>query len=199
MTAIADAIDDLRTCLPQAAVLVAQPDTGAVTRGGRPGSRPPWNQAPANAEWDTLGVIADVLAMFRLLVTGHPGERPPASATGPALAAIVRLSYAVPPDMVRAAARELARCAHVIRMLPAIDLEERWEKFRADAQGQRPRCPHCGQPDLRVAVRAGLVACVTIDCADYAGNRPVASMTLGAVSGTPMVVGSDGTVWQVAP
>jgi hypothetical protein len=27
----------------------------------------------------------------------------------------------------------------------------------------------------------------------------VASMTLGAVSGTPMVVGSDGTVWQVAP
>jgi hypothetical protein len=199
MTAIADAIDDLRTCLPQAAVLVAQPDTGAVTRGGRPGSRPPWNQQAANALFDALAVIAAVEAMFRFLVTGHTGTPRPASATGASLASIVRLSHAVPRVYVAWAVRELARRIHEVRVLAAVDLDESWEKFRADAKGQRPRCPHCGQPDLRVAVRAGLVACVTVDCADYAGNRPVASMTLGAVSGTPMVVGSDGTVWQVAP
>jgi hypothetical protein len=199
VTAIADTVDDLRTCLPQAAVLVAQPDTGAVTRGGRPGSRPPWNSQAANALFDALAAIADIEAMFRFVVTGHTGTRYPASATGAALAAIVRLSHAVPSDVVRAAVREFTRCTHAVGVLPARDVEERWEKLRASALGQRPVCPFCHGPDLRVAVRAGLVACVTIDCADYAGNRPVASMMLGAVSGTPMVVGSDGTVWAVAP
>lgn len=198
MTALADALADIGEWLPRAAALTASPDTAPTGPGGKPGSRPPWNQASANALWDALAVIADTEAMFRFLVTGHPGTRRPASATGAALAAIARLGHAVPQDRARDAARELARCTHVVRVLPAIDEEERWEKLRANALGVRPCCPFCGGPDLRVAVRAGLVACVTVDCADGAGNRPVASMMLGAVSGTPMVVGSDGTVWAVA-
>jgi hypothetical protein len=199
VTALSDAVDDALEWLPRAAALVAHPDVGAAARGGKPGSRPPWNQAAAGALFDALAVIADTEALFRLLVTGRPGGRRPAAATGAALAAIVSLGHAVPQDRARAAARELGRCVHAVRVLPAIDEQERWEKFRAGPAGERPVCPFCKAPNLRVAVRAGLVACVTVDCADHDGNRPVASMTLGVVSGAPMVIGSDGTVWVVAP
>jgi len=197
---LADACNDLARILPRAAALTAIPDTAARTRAsGKPGSRPPWNPQAAMALLDALAAIADTEARLRFIVTGRSGRRRPASATGAALDAIASLGHAVPQHEARAAQRDLARCVHSVRVLHAVDEEERWEKLRASALGQRPCCPHCGAPDLRVAVRAGLVACVTVDCADGTGNRPVASMMLGAVSGSPMVVGADGTVWAVAP
>lgn len=199
MSALADAITDVTQWLPRAAALTAEPDTAPTGPGGKPGSRPPWNSQAANALWDALAVIAETRAMFAYLVHGRVVQAYPYAATGAALEAIGRLGEAVPPDRARQAVRELLRAVHVIQVLPAIDREERWEKLRASADGQRPVCPHCGQDDLRVTVRAGLVACVTVDCADGDGNRPVASMMLGAISGTPMVVGADGTVWAVAP
>ena len=199
MTALDGPIADLARYLPVAAVLIAHPDTTPSGPGGKPGSRPPWNAPAANAKYDALAVIADWHAELRYRVTGRTGQRLPASATGAALKAIASLAHAVPRDLVRAAERDLARCVQVIMVLNAVDEAERWEKLRAGADGKRPCCPWCACPNLRVAVRAGLVACVTIDCTDQDGRRPVASMALGAVSGTPMVVGSDGTVWAVAP
>lgn len=198
MTALADALADIGEWLPRAAALTASPDTAPTSPGGKPGSRPPWNQASANALWDALAVIADTEAMFRFLVTGRSGQRRPASATGAALAAIASLGHAVPQDYARQAARELGERVNAILRLPAIDEIECWERLRAGADGSRPCCPFCSTPNLRVAVRAGLVACVLPGCADGAGNRPVATMMIGAASGKPMVVWGDGTV-QAAP
>ncbi len=200
MTPISGILADLEQCLPHAAALTAIPDTdGSHGRSGKPGSRPPWNPAAAAALYGALAQIADTVTGFRFHATGKSGPRPAPSATGTALRAIERLSHAVPHERVREAAHGLSRCVVVIRQLPARDEAEVWEKLRAGPDGARPVCPHCGTPNLRVAVRAGLVACVLPGCQDGHGNRPVASMSLGTVSGAPMVVGADGAVWAVAP
>jgi hypothetical protein len=200
MSPLADACDDLARWLPRAAALTATPDTAARTRAsGKPGSRPPWNPQAAMALLDALAAIADTEALLRLIVTGRSGRRRPPSATGAALDAIASLGHGVAQGQSRDAARELCRHVQAIRTLPAVDEAEKWERLRVNAEGHRPFCPFCATPNLRVAVRAGLVACAAVGCTDLDGNRPVATMMLGAVSGTPMVVGPDGTVWAVAP
>jgi len=186
MSPFSEACDGAREYLPVAAALVAHPDTGAVTRGGRPGSRPPWNQAAANAEHDGLAVIADVHAMFTLIVTGHTPPRPPASATGRVLAAIVRLSHAVPQDRVRQAERDLFRCWHAVRVLAAVDEDERPQRVGA-------QCPYCGVPMMMLYPRSGRVTCMRAGaCFDADGRHPVGTAEAGRLG--PCIVWADGLV-----
>lgn len=187
MTALADALADIGEWLPRAAALTASPDTAPTGPGGKPGSRPPWNQAAAGALWDALGVIADTEAMFRFLVTGHPGTRRPASATGAALAAIARLGHAVPQDRVRDAARELARCVMTVQQLPAVDEIER-------AQRVAWPCPYCEMPMVRLFPRSARVACLRggSACQDANGNPPIGHAEVGRLG--PCIVWADGLV-----
>lgn len=188
VTALSDACADAARWLPEAAVLTAEPDTGATMRGGKPGSRPPWNSQAANSLWDALAVIADTEAMFRLIVTGHTGRRRPASATGAGLAAIERLGHAVPPDRVRTAARELTRCVQAIMVLPALDEVERPQRIPGVA------CPYCKITMMMTLPKAGIVYCKLggSACWDTNGNPPRGRATVGRLG--PCVEWEDSLV-----
>jgi hypothetical protein len=186
VTALADACADIGEYLPRAKALITHPDTAPSGPGGKPGSRPPWNQAAANAEHDGLAVVADVHAMFTLIVTGRSAPRPPASATGRALAAIERLSHAVPDCHVRAAVRDLARCVYAVRVLAAVDEEELPRRVAAI-------CPYCQLGMMRLYPRSGRVTCMRFGaCFDENGRHPVGTAEAGRLG--PCVVWADGRV-----
>jgi hypothetical protein len=176
VTALSEARDALTEWLPLAHAIIAIPDTSARTRAsGRPGSRPPWNQANANAEMDTLATIADILADFRYTVTGRTGPRPPASATGPSLDLIVSLGHAVPQHQRRAAERNLMRCVIVIQQLPAVDQDERPQRIPGAP------CAYCRIPMLMTLPKAGIVYCKLggAACWDSNGDPPRGHVTVG--------------------
>ena len=188
MTALSEARDALTEWLPLAHAIIAIPDTAARTRAsGRPGSVPPWNQANANAEMDTLATIADILARFRYDVTGRTGPRPPASATGRALDLIVSLGHAVAQDQARAAARDLAARAREIQQLPALDELERPQRVEL-------QCPYCQMHMMRLFPRAATVVCLRggFACWDGDGNPPLGRAEIGRLG--PCVVWQDGLV-----
>ena len=188
MSQLSEACDELYRCLPLAAAIIAIPDTSARTRAsGRPGSRPPWNQANANAEMDTLATIADILARFRYDVTGRTGPRPPASATGRALDLIVSLGHAVPQHQARAAARDLAARAREIQQLPALDELERPQRVEL-------QCPYCQMHMMRLFPRAATVVCLRggFACWDGDGNPPLGRAEIGRLG--PCVIWNDGLV-----
>ena len=58
---------------------------------------------------------------------------------------------------------------------------------------REPHCPYCRRATLRHQVLAGMVRCVNPACRDDEGNRPVAHITLGQVSGEPILTWRDGT------
>jgi hypothetical protein len=201
VTALADACADILEYLPRAKVLIAYPDTdGASGGGGKPGSRPPWNPSAAACVFDAEEGLRRLEASLRKDITGRTGPRRGGSDanTQAAITAIGNLGEAVTTADSALAARIIEAWVTRIRQLPAVDECERWIRLRADLAGTRPVCPFCLTPNLRVAVRSGLIACVLPGCADGSGNRPVATMMLGAASGQPMVVWGDGTV-QAAP
>jgi len=185
---LSEARDALTEWLPLAHAIIAIPDTSARTRAsGKPGSVPPWNQANANAEMDTLATIADILARFRYDVTGRTGPRPPASATGRALDLIVSLGHAVPQHQARAAARDLAARAREIQQLPALDELERPQRVEL-------QCPYCQMHMMRLFPRAATVVCLRggFACWDGDGNPPLGRAEIGRLG--PCVVWADGLV-----
>jgi hypothetical protein len=167
VTALADPLGDLREWLPRSAAGISEPDTDGTAGHGKAGSRPPWNQAAANATWDAIAAISETVAMFGFLVHGTVRPPYPYSATGQALDAIGRLGEAVPQDRARQAARELQRAVTAILQLPAIDEAER-------PQAVTVPCPYCHVPMMRLFPRAGLVVCLRggFACLDGDGNPP---------------------------
>ena len=188
MTALSEACDELYRCLPLAAAIIAIPDTAAHTRAsGKPGSRPPWNQANADATFTAIAAINDIEADFRYDVTGHSGRRRPASETGAALNAIASLGHAVSQHRVRTAARELAARSREIRQLPQRDEEERAQRIEL-------QCPYCQMHMMRLFPRAATVVCLRggFACWDGDGNPPLGRAEIGRLG--PCVVWSDGLV-----
>ena len=176
MSPLADACDDLARWLPRAAALTAVPDTAARTRAsGKPGSRPPWNQANANATMDAIAAIGDMEAWLRLIVTGASGRRRPPSATGAALDAIASLGHAVPQHRARAAQRVLARLIETITVLPAVDEAERPQRIPG------VECAYCRIPMLMTLPKAGIVYCKLggAACWDSNGEPPRGHVTVG--------------------
>jgi len=188
VTALSEACDELYRCLPLAAAIIAIPDTAARTRAsGRPGSRPPWNQANADATFTAIAAINDIEADFRYAVTGRTGRRRPASETGAGLNAIAALGHAVSQHQVRAAIRELAARSREIRQLPQRDEEERPQRVSWP-------CPYCGLSMVRLLPRAATVACLRGGsvCFDANGNPPIGRAEVGRLG--PCVVWADGLV-----
>lgn len=189
MTELREACGELYRCLPFAAAIIAIPDTAAHTRAsGKPGSRPPWNQANADATFSAIAKINDIEADFRYAVTGHTGRRRPASETGAALDAIASLGHAVPQHQVRAAVRELAARVREIRQLPARDEDERPQRVEG------VECRYCHISMLMTLPRAGIVYCKRggFACWDTNGEPPIGRVTVGRLG--PCVEWSDGLV-----
>ena len=176
MSPLAEACDELARCLPLAAAIIAIPDTAAHTRAsGKPGSRPPWNQANANATMDAIAAIGDMEAWLRLIVTGASGRRRPPSATGAALDAIASLGHAVPQHRARAAQRVLSRLTETVMVLPAVDEAERPQRIPG------VECAYCRIPMLMTLPKAGVVYCKLggSACWDSNGEPPRGHVTVG--------------------
>jgi len=183
-----EACADLERWLPQAAALTALPDTDGTTAHGKPGSRPPWNQAAANAAMDAHAGIRDIEADLFYAVTGRP-RRARGGSDGNTLAAIratVALSASVAQGDAQDAARLIAGWVMVIQQLPAVDEAERFVRVYGAA------CPYCQVPMLRLGERSGRVTCLRAgSCYDSNGEHP-AGFISRSVSGEPMISWQDG-------
>jgi hypothetical protein len=188
MTPLPDACAAITTWLPQAAVLTHQPDTDGTSGHGKPGSRPPWNQAAANAALDAHEGLRRLEASLRHAVTGHPGTRRGGSDanTHQAIRAIENLGNAMTAKAAAEAARILDRWSLQIQQLAAIDEAERWQKVSGAA------CPYCHHPMLRLSPRSGRVTCLRFGaCWDGNGDHPQGQVD-HSVGGEPMVAWADG-------
>jgi hypothetical protein len=172
MTDLAASCADIATWLPIAQALVTEPDTDGTTRGGKPGSHPPWNSAAANAVMDAHAGLRALEASLRLEVTGRTGPRRGGSDanTAAAIAAIEALGNAVTTAAMAQAARVLDRWSRQIQELPAVDEAEPWRRVHAI-------CPYCKFSMLRVQPREGTVTCLRYGaCRDADGHHPVGRM-----------------------
>ena len=181
---------DLSQLLPEAAVLIHQPDSTPGSGHDKPHSKPPWNAAVANVVYDALETIRRLHADIGSEVAGRyiqPSK--PHAHTGGTLIAITRLAQALEPQAQDDAMRQLAYHVTQILQLPAIDREERWRKIAGAA------CPYCGLPMLLAAPQSGRVTCLRYgNCSDSNGQHPRGVMTIGQASGQPMIVWSDGVI-----
>jgi hypothetical protein len=184
---LAEARADLETWLPVAAALIAEPDTDTSAVHGKPGSRPPWNTQVAAAILDVHAAVRHLEAGLHAEVTGRP-RRPRGGSDGNTLAAIQAigdLATNASRDSIRDAERTLVRLVAPLRLLRAIDLDERFIKVRA-------RCPYCELPMLRLGERSGRVACLRYgSCYDRNGDHPVGFITR-SVSGEAFIAWADG-------
>jgi hypothetical protein len=189
MTGLAEACAGLARWLPAAAALIAQPDADGTAGGGKPGSRPPWNPAAADAKTGADEGVRRLEASLRLAVTGGPGPRRGGSDgnTAAAITAIGNLGTAVTDAAAAQAARIVDRWTAAIEQLPAIDEAERPKKVAG-------ACPYCGCPMLRAWVRDRRVTCLKADCADGDGSHPEGRMDYGRLDGSPVIEWADGLV-----
>ena len=187
---LAEARADLETWLPVAAALIAEPDTDATTVHGKPGTRMPGNIAVFYAVMDVHAGVRHLEAGLHAEVTGRP-RRPRGGSDGNTLAAIQAigdLATNASRDSIRHTERLLIRMVTAIRQLPAVDLDERWQKI-AGAE-----CLHCGVTMLRLAPRSGRVTCLRYGaCYDHDGGHPVGFVQHG-MDGQPLVAWQDGCI-----
>jgi hypothetical protein len=192
ITAISEQCADLRRLLPAAAAVLAEPDAdGTASRGGVPGTRPPWNAAAASALLDAHEGVRRLEASMRRDVTGHTGPKRGGSDanTIAAIKAIEALAHAVGDDAAADAGRILERWSRRIRELPAVDESQPWRKMPG------VQCPYCGFPMLWVQARAGRVACLRGGaCLDGDGRHPIGRLDVSRLTGDPLIQWADGLV-----
>ena len=190
MSAVGDACADLAQWLPVAGTLIGQPDDdGTRTSRAQPASHPPWNQAAAAAALGAAEGVHRLEASLRLAVTGHPGRRRHLRETGAAISAVVSLAYAVDPRGQRQAAAYVMRLVTVIRQLPAVDEDERWQRVRTSV------CPYCRLGMLRFAPRSGRITCLRYgSCWDADGRHPMGLLSVSKLDAAPCVAWNDGLV-----
>ena len=191
---LAEAIRDAEALIPQLQRLLAEqsssgPHTGTIGRHA-PESRPPWNQAVADAYWNLWHGPA-FLASYLRDELGLPPF--PAPAYGPpGLAIVAGLTPGVVRDSQRFVLRKLERWVDLARRIPEIDESEPWVPVPAMPGGRPPACPYCGTYGLRMQRRRGQVRCAMPGCRDADGNTTRARMEPGRMSGESRLVFGDG-------
>lgn len=187
--ALTHACGELASALEAAQPLIAEPDTDGTSTHGKPGSKPPWNQAAANATLDAHQGIRDLENLLRYLNTGRTISRGGSDAnTIAALEAIQRLAPVQTAETCAMAARTLGRFVLAIERLAAIDQAE-------EATSVEARCPYCDGTMLRVYRRSGRITCLRFGyCRDQDGNHPIGHVTTNQLDGTPCVAWNDGLV-----
>ena len=174
--------------LPCAQALTTEPGTGEPAAHGKPGSRPPWNTAAANAVMDAHAAARRIEAHLFAEVTGRP-RRPRGGSDANTIAAIhtiAALAASITQDTARLAEREIGRLVIPIRQHPDIDEEERWQRVHGAA------CPYCQVPMLRLGERSGKVTCLRAgSCFDGNGDHPAGYISR-SVSGEAFIAWQDG-------
>lgn len=190
MSGLSDACTTLAELLPIAQALTTEPDIDGTTGHGKPGSRPPWNPAAANAVLDVHAGVRHIELTMRI-EAGLPVRLRGGSdaSTMAAIAAIEALSSSDVSDAAIAdARRHLERLIRPIEEHPAIDTAEPWRRVYG------VNCPYCGIGMLRLARRAGRVTCLRYGaCTDRDGNHPTGLVQQSAF-GQPMVAWADGFI-----
>jgi len=188
---LSESCADLANWLPVAAALIAEQDADGSSGKGKPGPRPPWNSAAANAEMDAHAGVRHLELALRM-EAGLPARRRGGSdaATMAAIAAIEALSHAnVSGAAIAVTARHLDRLVRQIQELPAVDEVEPWRRVHGVA------CPYCGCTMLRVQPREGTVTCLRYGaCRDADGHHPVGRMDVSRLTGDPLIRWNDGLV-----
>lgn len=189
---------DLGHWITVAETLLAQADcVPSESTVSTPFSRPPWNQAVASALFDAHAMIRDIAAEMRDEIDRKSAQRDRllarrwsqrAGNTGAVLAIIVASENAVDRPMQRRAQRELGKMALRIRQLPAVDEALRWERLRTAPDEMPPACPYCECYSLKVAIVAGLVACMNPACTDDDDERPTARLDISRLDGSAILV-----------
>jgi hypothetical protein len=189
MTELTEACAAIAAWLPEAFALITEPDADGTTGSGQPDSRPPWNQAAADAALDAIEAIERLEASLRRDVAGHPGPRRAGyGTTGAAIKAIENLGGNPRANPVLAAAA-LDRRTRRIQELTAIDQAEPWRRLSGVA------CPYCHHPMLRVRPRQGIVTCLRHGaCSDEDGRHPIGRIDIGQLTGNPVIRWNDGLV-----
>ncbi len=189
MTALADAVADLRPLIPVARALITEPDAQGFAGHAQPASAPPWNSAAANACTDIHAAVREIEADLRYQVTGSTLVRGGSEAnTYAALDAVLKLGEAANEVTADDAARILAHLADAVLMLPAVDLEERPQRVRAE-------CPYCERTMLRVLPRSGEVTCLGWgSCFDADQRHPKGMIGRSRMDGSAVIEWADGLV-----
>jgi hypothetical protein len=112
--------------------------------------------------------------------------------TKKALNAVTRLVAAVPPEVARDAERQLAGWVALARKIRDVDEVDEWVPVPRPRDAPPPECPYCATYTLRMCRRRTEVRCFNPQCHDDDGQRPVARMEYGAVSGEAALVFRDG-------
>jgi len=187
--ALREACAHLERWYPEALKLTAEPDTDGSAAHGKPGSRPPWNAAAANAALDAHAGIRDLEAVLFYQVTGRPRRERGGSDgnTYAAIRGVAALAASVTQDAARQAERDIIRLTVPIRQLPAVDEDERFLRVHGAS------CPYCQVPMLKLGQRSYRVTCLRFGaCFDSDGNHPVGWVTLAVPDATPMIAWADG-------
>ena len=186
--ALRDACADLAAWLPAGAALIAEQDADGTSAHGKPGSRPPWNAAAANAVYDAHAGLRRHHAMLHAEVTGQPLTHvaSAAHATGGHIRAIVALGVNASHASAQDTARAVTGWVIAIQQLPAVDEAERFIRVHG------AECPYCHMPMLRLGARSGRVACLRFgSCYDSNGEHP-SGFVSHSVSGDAFIAWNDG-------
>lgn len=175
--------------------LARSPASAARTGGGghSAGSPAPWHPAAPTLFLIDEGVRR-LEASLRQEVSGHLGMRRGGSYanTRLALRAVVNLSYGVPPDSARKAAKIISGWIRTARQEIAED--DRPRPVPRAAGADPIACPYCDTYALRVVPRDARIWCINGECKDHDGERPQGVLDYDDGVGEGMIVWTDGRV-----
>jgi hypothetical protein len=195
---IAEAVQDAGKLLDQLQMLLPEADETGPSTGtmhAAPESRPPWNEAAANAYttiWQGAHNVARTMAYELGISTGDLGHG------WTALSRIANFAPSVTEWTAKYVVHQLERWVDVARQIPAIDESEPWVPVPAAPGCLPPKCPFCGTFALRMQRRRGLVRCFLPGCHDGDQHPTRARMEPGRMTGEARLVFGDGTMqhWQ---
>lgn len=182
-------LDQLEALLGEPAV---DPTTGTRSRH-KAQAAPPWH-AEAAAALMTIHAGAreleiDLRYRAQLPIRERGGTT---GNTKAALLALPPLVDLVPGEVARDAERTVGGWVLSAQRIRDIDESDEWVPVPRPRGVTPPECPYCRTFSLRMCRRRGQVRCSNPQCRDSDGQRPVARMEHGAVSGEASLVFGDG-------
>lgn len=167
-------------------------DSGAGRRTGKlDHSQPPWAAPAALAMLDLHAWTRRQEAEWKRKA-GLPARIRGGSAgnTKIALRSLCDLSNSMDDGSVLGSLRELSRWTRRARIvLGELELPRRLPR---SAGNREPACPFCHMRTLRMWALRGIVRCISPECRDSEGRRPVARMEWSGFTGQLELIWQDG-------
>jgi len=191
----------LGACLDDLVTDPVQRREDTMRHSTRTGSSPSWNAQAAYLVLELRQLARGAELGLRLRVSGSTQTRGGSDRnTTLALQALPDLAAGITgdadEDWAWQAWHTLDRwCTRAQLALGEIEPQIRLPRLPGQEEA---RCPWCRCRTLRYQRQAGLVRCVNPGCEDETGQRPLAQVELGRLSGEPLLVWRDGGVGVTA-